>query len=249
MSRKKSVFPREKNSNKSISNLTETLATRPEGWSRHILKDVFVLHDLDGSWAAPGRKRISLPDESSNIAVGLLSPQENFFCVTFRSISALPIYDFSLRGAHNLHSELRHSSDSYNNQVPGKLNNRPVRRQHMMCNHVHSIVFARSFFTQKKLCSGSMVHLEFFSTLCLLSSGYLANLSFIRASWEETIAYAHKAFTRLARFVIWESDGSDMKKRNGKKKVEERTGSKLSSSSWNFGPAATCACLQPLTKH
>ena len=31
--------------------------------------------------------------------------------------------------------------------------------------------------------------------------------------------------------------------------VEELTGSKLRSWSWSFYPAATCACLQPLTKH
>ena len=36
--------------------------------------------------------------------------------------------------------------DSSNDQVPG---NQPIRRQHVMCNHVHSIVFA-CFFSHRK---------------------------------------------------------------------------------------------------
>ena len=41
--------------------------------------------------------------------------------------------------------------------------------------------------------------------------------------------------------VIWRSEKG--------KNVEEWTGSKLRSWSWSFVPAATCACLQLLTKH
>ena len=48
-----------------------------------------------------------------------------------------------------------------------------------MCNHVHPIVFA-CFFHTGQLCLGSMVHLEFFlTTMCLVSSGFLAKLFLI----------------------------------------------------------------------
>ena len=144
-----------KNSNKSISNLMETLATRPEGWTCSILKEPCVCSIV---WTA--LERISSPalvTESSNIAVRLQAKVSSrkllLIGVTFRSISAgdLLIYDFSVHnGAHNLHPELRNSSNSSNDQVPG---NQPIRRQHVMCNHVHPILFA-CFFHTGQLCLG-----------------------------------------------------------------------------------------------
>ena len=57
-----------------------------------------------------------LVTESSNIAVPVSGLGENFFGVTFRSVSAVGqlIDDFSVHGAHNLHPELRYGSNSLN---------------------------------------------------------------------------------------------------------------------------------------
>ena len=74
----------------------EALASRPEGWTYSILKEPCVQDRFDSSGADSPRQ----VTESSNIAVQLQAKvsQENFFGVTFRSISAvdLLIYDFSV---------------------------------------------------------------------------------------------------------------------------------------------------------
>ena len=119
--------------------------------------------------------------ESSNIAVRLqakVSSRKLLWCdfSLNQGCKSTDLWLLRPYGAHNLHSELRYSSNSLNDQVPG---NQPIRRQHVMCNHVHSIVFA-CFFHTGKLCLGSMVHINFFlTTLCLVSSGFLANLFLI----------------------------------------------------------------------
>ena len=91
---RRASFLGQKNSSKSISNLIEALVTRPEGWTCSILKEpcVIVWTDLE---------RISSPGPFSSCRIspsGFRSPRENFFGVTFRSISAvdLLIYDFSV---------------------------------------------------------------------------------------------------------------------------------------------------------
>ena len=94
MSEEKSGSPWvKKNSNKSISNLIEALATRPEGWTCRILKDDFVQHDLE----QPQEESGSPCQVSRRISPSAFRyPRENFFGMTFRSFSAVPIYDFSV---------------------------------------------------------------------------------------------------------------------------------------------------------
>ena len=89
----------EKNSNKSISNLMEALATRAEGWTCSILKEPCVWHRLDSSGADLLARSLSRWISPSGFRPR--SPQENFFGGTFRSNSAvdLLIYDFSV---HNM---------------------------------------------------------------------------------------------------------------------------------------------------
>ena len=72
----------------------EALATRPEGWTYSILKEPCVKHRLDSSGADLLARSLSRRISSSGFRPR--SPQENFFGVTFRSISAvdLLIYDF-----------------------------------------------------------------------------------------------------------------------------------------------------------
>ena len=72
----------------------EALATRPEGWTRSILKEPCVYHRLDRSGADLLARSLSCRISPS----GFRSPRENFFGVTFRTISAvdLLIFDFSV---------------------------------------------------------------------------------------------------------------------------------------------------------
>ena len=155
-------------------------------------------------------------------------------------------------GAHNLHPELRYSSNSSNDQVPG---NQPIRRQHVMCNHVHSIVFACIFSHRKALfrfnCNGTPWIFCNHPVLCIIR--FSCQLIFNKLLYTESVE--RKPFPTLTKLllgfhglsfekvtvVIWRSEKG--------KTVEEWTGSKLRSWSWSFVPAATCACLQPLTKH
>ena len=65
----------------------------------------------------PQEKRISSPGESWNIAIRLQLRKKTSLVWLFRSISAAPIYDFYVHGAHNLHSELLYSSNSLNDKV------------------------------------------------------------------------------------------------------------------------------------
>ena len=148
------LFSGEKKSNKSISNLMEALATRPEGWTCSILNEPCVLHRLDSSGADLLARSLSRRLLPSGFRPG--SPQENFFGVTFRSISPvhLLIYDFSVHSQSKPRTALQS-----NDQVPG---NQPIRRQHVMCNHVRSIVFACFLFSHRTALFRLMVHLEFF---------------------------------------------------------------------------------------
>ena len=153
-------------------------------------------------------------------------------------------------GAHNLHPELRYSSNSSNDQVPG---NQPIRRQHVMCNHVHSIVFACIFSHRKALFRFNGTPWIFLTTLCSVSSGFLPNLFLISFCIQNRLRENHclrspsfcSVFTvyPLRKWPRWYEEAKR------EKTVEEWTGSKLRSWSWSFVPAATCACLQPLTKH
>ena len=74
----------------------EALATRPEGWTCSILKEPCVQHRLDSSGADLLAR--SLSRRISPFGFRPRSPQENFFGLTFRTVSAvdLLIYDFSV---------------------------------------------------------------------------------------------------------------------------------------------------------
>ena len=112
--------------------------------------------------------------------------------------------------------------ESLNDQVPG---NQPIRRQHVMCNHV----------------------------LCSVSSGFLPNLFLISFCMQNRLRGNHCMRSPSFCTVCTVSPSRKWRRwyeeAKREKKVEEWTGSKLRSWSWSFVPAATCACLQPPTKH
>ena len=139
--------------------------------------------------------------------------------------------------------------DSSNDQVPG---NQPIRRQHVMCNYVHSIVFA-CFFSHRKALFRFNGTPWIFNHPVLSIIRFSCQLIFNKLLYTESVE--RKPLPTLTKLlhglhglsfekvtaVKWRSEKG--------KKVEEWTGSKLRSWSWSFVPAATCACLQPLTKH
>ena len=152
------------------------LATRPEGWTYSILKEPCVYHRLHSSGAdlfARSLTRRILPS-----GFRPRSPQESCFGVTFRSISAVDplIYDFSVHMVPPppwtaLQFEFIEWPSTWQSTHPTTTRDVQSRPLHHLC---------LLFFHTGKLCSGSMVHLEIFlPTLCLVSSGFLANLFLI----------------------------------------------------------------------
>ena len=109
------------------------------------------------------------------------------------------------------------------------------------------------FFTQESLFRLSGTPWIFLTTLCLVLSGFLANLFLISFCIQNRLRGNH--WLRSPSFCTVCTVCPSRKWRRGyeeakrEKKVEKWTGSKLRSWSWSFVPAATCACLQPLTKH
>ena len=109
--------------------------------------------------------------------------------------------------------QTEYSSNLLNDQVPGKLHNQPIRRQHVMCNHIHCIVFACFFFShmQEELCSGSMVHLEFFFNHPVLGIiRFSCQLIFNKLLYTESVDLKPlPTLTKLLHGLSLESDGGD----------------------------------------
>ena len=193
--------------------------------------------------------------ESSNIAVrlqALVSSRKLLWCDFSLNQCCRSTDLWLLRpyGAHNLHPELRYSS---NHWMTKYLAINPSD-DNTWCAIMSIPSSLLAFFHTGKLCLGSMVHLEFFlTTLCSVSSGFLANLFSIIFCMQNRLRGNHclrsPSFCTVCTVSPsrkWQRWYEEAKR---EKKVEEWTGSKLRSWSWSFVPAATCACLQPLTKH
>ena len=104
---------------------------------------------------------------------GFRSPRGNLFGVTFHSISAVLIYDFSVHGAHNLpwlRTALQFVHDQY--IASWTINQSDDNTwSATMCTFRPEVtpqnrkfflsLLAFFFFTQEQLCSGWMAHLEF----------------------------------------------------------------------------------------
>ena len=159
--------------------------------------------------------------------------------------------------AHKLHPELRYSST---HRMTKYLAINPSD-DNTWCAIMSTPSSLLAFFHTGKLCLGSMVHLEFLlTTLHVLSIiRFSCQLIFNKLLYTESVE--RKPLPTLTKLLhglngLHGLHGLSFEKvtvvkwRTEKgKKVEEWTGSKLRSWSWSFVPAATCACLQPLTKH
>ena len=148
--------------------------------------------------------------------------------------------------------ELRNSSNSSNDQVPGILSTHPTTTRDVQSCPLHRLCLLFSHRTALFRFNGTPW--IFLTTLCLVIR-FSCQLIFNKLLDLYTESVERKPLPALTKLlhglhgmsfekvaaVIWRSEKE--------KKVEEWTGSKLRSWSWSFVPAATCACLQPLTKH
>ena len=179
------------------------------------------------------------------------SPQENFFGVTFHSISAvdLLIYDFSVHMVLTIYTpELRYSS---NHWMTKYLAINPSN-DNKWCAIMSTPSSLLAFSHRKALFRFNGTPWIFFNHPVLSIIRFSCQLIFNKILYTESVerkplpACAHQAFARFARFVLEKATAVIWRSEKGKK-VEEWTDSKLRSLSWSFVPAATCACSQPLT--
>ena len=148
------------------------------------------------------------------------SPQENFFGGTFRSISAvdLLIYDFSVHMVLTIYTRTALQFEFIEWPSTWQSTHLTTTRDVQSC-PFHRLCLLFSHRTALFRFNGTPWN--FFTTLCLVSSGFLANLFLISFCVQNRLRGNHclrsPSFGTVCTFVLWESDGGDMKKRKGKK--------------------------------
>ena len=152
--------------------------------------------------------------------------------------------------AHKLHPELRYSST---HRMTKYLAINPSDHN-TWCAIMSTPSSLLAFFFTGKLCLGSMVHLEFLlTTLCLVSSGFLANLFLISFCIQNRLRENHclrsPSFCTVCmvcplRKWPWWNEEAKREKGWGMNRLQIKIMVlKFCSSCY------TCACLQPLTKY